>query len=193
MRGVMSVSYFLILLSFSVFQTAFAQDDVDSSYQSKVGPYLTEEFRENGGNYVLSNVVFRGAFDSQELSDDQYNAVIEKVWNNVTKDLRPTGFRAYLTPEDTDLLARDPNVAHVGKSFTYHTLLDDVVEIIDAVSVWDLQIAGIPLTGVGQTVAIIDLGIASYKIRKEASKYISDVNSPPLIKIQTINRVTVVE
>jgi len=50
-------------------------------------------------------------------------------------------------------------VESIGIERVYHTMLQDSVGIINASSVWGLEVGGLNLTGTGQTVCIIDSGI----------------------------------
>ncbi len=66
---------------------------------------------------------------------------------------------AYIDREDLERLVEDGLVESIFMEQTYHTLLQDSVDIVNASSSWNLKANGLNLTGTGQTVCIIDTGI----------------------------------
>jgi hypothetical protein len=68
-------------------------------------------------------------------------------------------FSGTATAEGIKALLKNPNVASVRLSRTYHTALDVSVPLIGAKSVWNITANGVNINGTGQTVCILDTGM----------------------------------
>ena len=70
------------------------------------------------------------------------------------------GFSASLTQDEIDALKKTGLVAQVVEDKPVHAFMADTVNLINASPVWNITVNGTNLTGKGQTVCVIDTGIA---------------------------------
>jgi len=66
---------------------------------------------------------------------------------------------ASLSKEEIEELSKMDNVEYLSEEKQYHTLLQESIPLINAVSSWNLQSLGENITGLGQTICIIDTGV----------------------------------
>jgi subtilisin family serine protease len=66
---------------------------------------------------------------------------------------------ASLNKQEIEQLAKSENVESVSEERKYQITLAESVPLINATNSWNLQSSGINLTGIGQTICIIDTGV----------------------------------
>jgi len=69
------------------------------------------------------------------------------------------GVATRISEDDLEYLSKNVNVKSVIKMGKIHALLQDSVGIINATPSWALQSSGVNLTGLGQSVCVIDSGV----------------------------------
>ncbi len=74
-------------------------------------------------------------------------------------DLAKGGFVTEVTLSELESLRNQPGVRYIEPVRTFETTLQDAVTIINASNTWNLQVSDVNITGIDQTICIIDTGI----------------------------------
>ncbi len=168
---VLVIFVLFFLLSFgisSVVASSPQEDEVDSTGPSAMDGYreLSEEAKAR-----VSDDVFLALEESETVGvivrmDDE--ATPEAVAHTVDiidqESVRHTfssfkGFSATVNEDDLERLEGQENVKKVSYDHPVITHLEDSTEIVNATSVWDLQVDGTDMKGKDQTVCVIDTGV----------------------------------
>ncbi len=121
-----------------------------------VSPALKGLKADTDSVLVTVRVDYQGNVPSQEAFD----AVVASIGQDNVKDrFYPEAVVASLSSVDVDRLSTHANVAGLETAPTFSVSMYDAVKITHAVDVWPIVYNGQNLTGVGQTIAIIDTGI----------------------------------
>jgi subtilisin family serine protease len=128
------------------------------SYQhaGKVDKKILEEFDTDGKDKVKVIVVMKpeifGSVKIQETKDN-LKGKIKNSFNSFN------GFSAEIDLSELENLERDNNVESIYYDYPVHALLQDSVPLINATTSWNFQVNSLNITGLGQTICIIDTGI----------------------------------
>ncbi|MFH0711992.1 MAG: S8 family serine peptidase [archaeon] len=118
------------------------------------------EFREGEKNV---DVIVELKNDSLEIGAFQLDNCFDSLDDVIDEEKITYRFENSIAVEinerDLDVLSRSHNVESVVKMGKIYALLQDSVGIINVSSTWGLESSGVGLTGVGQSVCVIDSGI----------------------------------
>lgn len=91
---------------------------------------------------------------------------LEKVRENVREDLGDVELREYkdlismnVSEEGLEKLSENPDVERISYSHQISSFLQDSIPLINASVVWPIQVNGINITGIDETVCVLDTGI----------------------------------
>jgi len=109
-----------------------------------------------------NKMIFRRKADLfEEAEDNVISTLSEKEFNLTYKFTSFNGFAGYITIEGLEKLANNPIVKKIELNGKYKLSLSESVPLINADHVWKSTINNNNITGVSQTVCIIDSGINS--------------------------------
>jgi subtilisin family serine protease len=111
----------------------------------------------NKPNPKRSFGIAKSASDISREQEQVKDRVSEKFDNIV--DISASEFASELNETDLKNLKNSPDVAFIEPVREFKIILSQSVPLINATSSWNLKINSLNLTGIGQTVCIIDTGI----------------------------------
>jgi PGF-pre-PGF domain-containing protein len=101
---------------------------------------------------VLDNLDLEESKDLFGSEDNEPDLELEYQYSTIN------ALAGNITKEGLEKLKDDPNVKTISYNYPITPLLDSSVPFINATSVWDLTVNGVPVNGTGQTVCVIDTG-----------------------------------
>ncbi len=94
------------------------------------------------------------------VSDYTRESIVKRVdEDNSSVEFSSGGFAVEVTKSELASLIADSRVNYIEPVVYFHAFLSEATTIINATRTWPLQISGVNLTGINQTVCIIDTGI----------------------------------
>jgi hypothetical protein len=150
MKHIRLFVYFVFALF--AFSLGVAGSFAASNSDDKISPFVLEQF-DSGEERILVDVLVN------EESRRKFDKIASKIDGRIVKEFYPEGFVVEMSKEEVFSLANRNYIEMVLPNLVVRPSLEDVVEIIDAVEVWDKEIDGVQLTGTGQTVCVIDSGV----------------------------------
>ncbi|MEA3248324.1 MAG: S8 family serine peptidase [Nanoarchaeota archaeon] len=135
-----------------------SQNSLDEKISDKVLEQLEEEEKVNvivklkdkeNSNIIISTV---NNFEENKI----INKLDKKIKNKFSSS---NAFSAELTREEVEYLLKENYVEKISYNYPIKILLDDAVNITNATSIWPRQINFLNLTGVRQSVCVIDTGV----------------------------------
>jgi len=150
--------YFLLILTLA-FSLVFLIN-ASAKNTDKISKEITEKLQDQEKVRVIVyfNENKNDRTISRSIAEDKGNA-IDKIGKEKVRHDFGNSFSAELTQDEIDLLAQDSKVASVVLVGTKSIFLQDSVKIINASLTWPKLVSGVNLTGLGQTVCVIDTGI----------------------------------
>ncbi|MEI6849873.1 MAG: S8 family serine peptidase [archaeon] len=152
----------LVLVMFLVFSMFFVfASSVNISSKIKLENSLSVS--NNMGNYTRVLIKFNNSSNTNlGVQGAGQKALVNSI-GAVTKgkaiDSMDGNMVAYLSKDEIDQLKNNSLVESVTPIRILHTSLQDSVPLINATSTWNLKVNNTNLTGLGQTICIIDTGV----------------------------------
>lgn len=149
-----TIGYAIVaIFAFSLIANVYAAE----LSNSKINSYVLKALESNGEVEVV-------IYPKEGISRFQFNSLVSSLSNKVIKQFYSENEKlivARLSLQDIQKVARSLNVRLIEYNFKAKPLLQDSVNIIDAVGAWDKQknSGGNYMTGDGQTVCVVDTGI----------------------------------
>ncbi|MFH1291262.1 MAG: S8 family serine peptidase [archaeon] len=135
-----------------------SQNSLDEKISDKVSEQLEDEKTvdvivklkdKESGNVVISMM--------DTLNKNKIMSQLDKKIKNEFSS--SNAFSAELTEEDIEYLSKENYVEEISYNYPIKLLLDDAVSITNASSIWPKQINSLNLTGIRQSVCILDTGV----------------------------------
>ncbi len=154
----MKFGFWFLTILILLFATVSSQTSFDEKISDKVLGQLEEEGKVNvivklrdkePGNIIISTI--------NNFNEDKIMHKLEKKIKN--KFSSSNAFSAELTREEVEYLLKENSVEEISYNYPIKLLLDDAVDITNASSIWPKQINSLNLTGIHQSVCVIDTGV----------------------------------
>ena len=105
---------------------------------------MKEEFKEERG------------FKINNFFKDDVEKINKKAKRKFTSS---NSFSVDLTEKEINKISKDSRIEYIEYDYPIKLLLQDAIELVNSSSSWNKQVLGINLTGIGQSVCVIDSGI----------------------------------
>jgi len=118
-------------------------------------------------SFLSSNVLSKNSVKISQnvlsaLEEKEKVRVIIQSDNNVKGTKIAKGvFSAELTKKEIDDLSKNSNIKAISLDQIKHIFLQDTINIVNASITWPVQISSTDLTGIGETICILDTGLNS--------------------------------
>lgn len=154
---------FIALISFYITAT--------NSESNKVSEKVLEQIQKQGNARVMINLKelseTKGFIFKTKKTSFEINSEKQKIKNIVIRDIKKENLRhtfnksisAIISKKNLVNLENNIDVKSVELVGTRHIFLQDSIPLINANKTWNLQINNVNLTGLGETVCIIDTGV----------------------------------
>src|SRR3989344_5668995 len=130
-------------------------EKLEESNETRVIIILKEPSTEKGFLVETKKTDEEIALEKQEIKEEIINNVGEKNVKHVFDD-----YMAVLVSEGSlKKLNENPNIGHITTDKPIKAFLQDTVPFVNATNVWPIQINGINITGIDETICILDTGI----------------------------------
>ncbi len=146
------IVFLLVFVFFTNFLISITNSEVN-----KVDEKVLEEIQEKDDVRVIIKLEEKSSYQ-KILNIDTKQQVIDSLNNNIKHDFNDS-FSAIISEDDLINLENNPNVESIELVEVKQIFLQDSVPLINATPTWNLQINNVNLTGLGETVCIIDTGI----------------------------------
>ena len=133
--------------------SVFANNNFNS-YNEKVDGDVVNKL--NSGEREVGVIV---AFEERVTRAEKEGVLNSVDDKNESVEFSSGGFATEVTKEELNKLVLNDNVKYVEPIRYFDILLSESVNVTNANSTWPLQITGINLTGINQTVCVIDTGV----------------------------------
>lgn len=145
-----AIIIFLVLGVFLVSSTSGNSD-------KKINPEVYEELNKNEEVSVIIKVkpeekIFKSSVEKSKKE------IIDKLDNEEVRDYNDL-IAVKVSEKELENLEKNPDVEEISFSPRIKAFLQDSVPLINASTVWPIQLSNINITGVDETVCIIDTGI----------------------------------
>lgn len=105
-------------------------------------------------------VSVRVDYHGQEPTQQAFDSVVAKIGKEVKEKYFPEGFVVQLSGSEVKALGNSKDISYIQPALTFTISDDDTVNITRADDIWPITLSdGHKLTGVGQTIVIVDTGI----------------------------------
>lgn len=150
----------IIILSFvSAAFDAIIDDEINKQFSS--GKDSVKVIVRLKDNTVVRSGARSLSMMSTSVTEDKFATASEILGseNIVHKFEYSNSFSAKLTQEEIKELKNSGAIESISYDYPVHAMLDVSVPLINADDAWNVNVGGINLTGVGQTVCVIDTGV----------------------------------
>ena len=144
--------FLFIFIFFTSFYISITNSEVN-----KIDEKVLEEIQEKDDVRVIIKLEEKSSYQ-KILNVDTKQQIIDSLNNKVKHDFN-NSVSAIIFEEDLVNLENNLNVKSIELVGIKQIFLQDSVPLINATPTWDLQINNVNLTGLGETVCIIDTGI----------------------------------
>ncbi|PIN89738.1 hypothetical protein COU60_02910 [Candidatus Pacearchaeota archaeon CG10_big_fil_rev_8_21_14_0_10_34_76] len=132
--------------------------NVSAARDSKIDSGVLSDFENEKIVKVIVNV--RDDFGRIPSDSLVINDVMKKFNNKRVGDVFGNdAFVIELSKSEVLSLAKNGNVYYIEGIISFIPMLQDSVEIVDAVGAWDKQVGGVNLDGYEQTICVVDTGV----------------------------------
>ena len=132
--------------------------DLQNSSKDEFRVIVILELPKSNHNFRFHNLSFLKTQISK-IQSEVLSSLNKSEFRLKKKYSTINAFAGVATREGIRALERNPHVKAIQKDKEVRIFLQDSVPLINATSVWNLQINGINLTGSGETVCVIDTGV----------------------------------
>ena len=150
----------LFVLVFSIFVISAKENKSDKIEKKEVNFF--EKYKSKGKAVESEDKTRVIVRMKDNLNQNAMKSALDELEKNNVKLTHVfssfQGFSASLSEAELEQLKQNPNIESVYPDKQVYAMLQDSVPLINATKTWVLQSDGVNLTGVGQTVCIIDTG-----------------------------------
>ncbi len=144
---------------------------ISAEYENKISKDVSKSFNKNNNVRVIVNLkkpletkefIFTTQKTKSEINQDEQKIkkqVINQIKKKSIKHIFDKSIAANISKSELIKLSNNPNVKSIVIDKPVEAFLQDSVPLIRANLVWSKQISGINLTGIDETVCVIDTGI----------------------------------
>ncbi len=148
--------------SLTILILLFAVVSSQPSLEEKISDNVLEKLAEEGKVNVI--VRLKDNENSNIIASTINNFNENKIMHKLDKKIKnkfssSNAFSAELTKEEIEYLLKENYVEEISYNYPIEILLDDAVDITNTSSIWPKQINSLNLTGIHQSVCVIDTGV----------------------------------
>jgi|TARA_Y100000310_G_scaffold255224_1_gene262559 subtilisin family serine protease len=157
----MKIKKYLIILSIGIFFLSLISSiNNPGNLDKKIDKDVLDKFEKEEKVEVIIQLKDKSLIEKKPGINIFSNKQVKTSYNGIKIDHKfKDSFTTTISKDELDNLKLDDDVLEIIKSKEVHLFLQDSVGIMNATPSWPIQISGTNITGVDETICVIDTGI----------------------------------